>query len=316
VSVCEPASDTRARPMICRSVELRDGRVVCVREWRGRGRPLVLLHGLLDSSAGWTDLASASTRPCLAIDLPGFGDSSPPIRPRVSAYADHVVEVLPLLGVRSCTLVGHSLGGGIATVVAERMRGAIASLVLSAPVGFGRVPLAELGALPLVRELAGWVLPHVLSRPPLLGPIYASFVTSGAPPSQELRERLAADARRLGPEVRAGVEAVAAAGRSTHAFHRRPVQYDGPVTVIWGDRDAVVPPSHAGAVTRALPQARVHLLAGMGHHPQRERPHDLAALVEAACHAQHLRVAANSATTSVSDPTAPDSYLQMLKRVA
>jgi pimeloyl-ACP methyl ester carboxylesterase len=244
---------------------------------------VVLLHGLLDSSAGWADLASASRRRCLAIDLPGFGRSTPPCRPRLGAYAEDVVWVLRHLAVRSCTLVGHSLGGGVATAVAEHMRGEVGSLVLSAPVGFGRVPLAELAALPVARELVGGLLPYILSRPILLDPLYASLVASGSPPTDDLRQRLAADARRLGPGVRAAVEAMAAAGRSPRAFYRRRVRYDGPVSVVWGDRDALVPPSHADGVRAALPQARVHLSAGMGHHPQRERPKDLAELVEAAC---------------------------------
>lgn len=282
--------DQRTHPPISRRVELHDGRSLRVREWPRGGRPLVLLHGLLDSSAGWSELASASRRRCLAIDLPGFGQSSPPRRPRLSAYADDVVWALRHLGVRSCTLVGHSLGGGVATAVAERMRDEIGSLVLSAPVGFGRVPLAELGALPLARELVGGLLPYILSTPLLLDAIYASMVASGSLPTDDLRQLLAADARRLGPGVRAAVEAVAAAGRSPRAFYRRRVRYDGPVSVVWGDRDALVPPSHANGVIAALPQAQVHLSAGMGHHPQRERPNDLAELVEAACrlHALHL----------------------------
>ena len=159
--------------------------------------------------------------------------------------------------------------------------------------------------LPLVRDLAGWLLPHVVTRAPLVEAIYSGLVTSGAAPSADLRARLVAEARRLGPGVRAGVEAVAAAGRSPDAFHRRRVAYDGPVSVLWGDRDALVPTSHLNGVTRALPQARLRLCAGMGHHPQRERPHDLAALVEAACHAP------------VSNPIGHlSSYLETLEQAA
>ncbi len=103
------------------NLTLRDGRALKVRDWPGRGRPLVLLHGLLDSGAGWDKLARAVPYRCLAIDLPGFGDSDPPLRPRFSAYADAIVEGLGAIGVSSLTLVGHSLGGGVATAVAERI---------------------------------------------------------------------------------------------------------------------------------------------------------------------------------------------------
>jgi pimeloyl-ACP methyl ester carboxylesterase len=265
-----------------RLIALGDGRALKVREWPGRGRPLVLLHGLLDSGAGWEELARVIPHRCLAIDLPGFGDSDPPRRPRLSAYAEDIVEALGLLDVRSLTLVGHSLGGGVATAVAERMRREVEALVLCAPAGYGRIPLAELATLPLVRALAVGSLPHLVTRSLLLDRVYASLVTSGIGPSEELRRRLAADASRVGPGLRAAVEALAAAGRSGRAFHRRAVVYDGPVSAVWGDRDALVSPSHIHGVLAALPQAEAHLWHGMGHHPQRERPAELAELVQTA----------------------------------
>jgi pimeloyl-ACP methyl ester carboxylesterase len=265
-----------------RTVEVSGGRRLAVREWPGDGRPLVLLHGLLDSSAGWADLAGRTSQPCIAIDLPGFGDSPAPTRPRLSAYAEDVLTTLSTLDVGSFTLVGHSLGGGVAAAVAERMREEVQALVLCAPAGFGRIPLAELAALPGLRTVAAGSLPHLMTRRLLVGAVYASFVTSGIGPTEELCRRLAAEAARVGPGVRAALEALAASGRSSRAFHRRPVGYDGPVTALWGGRDALVPAAHVSGVQRALPQARIHVWRGMGHHPQRERPAEFAALVDAA----------------------------------
>lgn len=261
------------------SFALSDGRSVCIRQWPGRGRPLVLLHGLLDSGAGWDDLARALPYPCLAVDLPGFGGSDPPRRPRFSAYAEAIVEALRQLEVSACTVVGHSLGGGVATAVTEQMSDQVHALVLCAPAGYGRIPLAELAALPIVRALAVSSLPHLVTRSRRLDSVYGAFVTSGLLPSEELRRRLAADAWRLGPGLEAAIEALAVAGRSPRAFYRRGVAYDGPVTAVWGDRDALVPPGHVRGVIAALPQATVHRWPGMGHHPQRERPAALAALV-------------------------------------
>jgi pimeloyl-ACP methyl ester carboxylesterase len=165
----------------------------------------------------------------------------------------------------------------------------VASLVLCAPVGFGRIALAEFAALPFVRQLASGLAPHVLANPFLLNLVYADLVTTGARPSEELRSRLAADAGHVTPGFRAAVEAVATAGRSAHAFHRRSVGYRGPVTAVWGDRDAIVPPSHRRGLIAALPQAHVQVWAGMGHHPQRERPQMLAELVAAASLRPHRK---------------------------
>jgi pimeloyl-ACP methyl ester carboxylesterase len=80
--------------------------------------------------------------------------------------------------------------------------------------------------------------------------------------------------------VRAATLAIAAAGRSPRGFARCPVALDGPVAAVWGSRDALVPLEHADALRHALPQAHVEIWRGMGHHPQRERPADLARFIE------------------------------------
>jgi pimeloyl-ACP methyl ester carboxylesterase len=273
-----------------RRVVLDHGSVVTVRDWPGDGQPIVLLHGLLDSAAGWDELARAMPGRCLAVDLPGFGGSDPPQWPRFSAYAAAVVEALGRLDVRRFTLVGHSLGGGVATAVAERRPEAVSALVLCAPAGYGRIPLAEVAALPAVRALTVAALPYLVTRTLLLDAVYASWVTNGVSPTQELRRRLAADAARFGPGVSAALEALAAAGLSPRAYFRRPVMYDGPVSAVWGDRDALVPARHRHALRMALPHAEVHVWRAMGHHPQRERPAELTALVRAS-HASGSRPA-------------------------
>src|SRR5262249_26384896 len=112
-----------------RDVRLAEGRRLRVRSWPGDGRPLVLLHGLVDDPEGWNGLAMDTHRPCIAIDMPGFGGSDLPRWPRISAYAEDVAAGLNRLGIDACTLVGHSLGGAVATAVAERHDG-IHSLVL------------------------------------------------------------------------------------------------------------------------------------------------------------------------------------------
>jgi pimeloyl-ACP methyl ester carboxylesterase len=266
-------------PPRTRRLTLADGRVLQVRDWPGDGRPIVFLHGLLACGADWHDLATSLPHRCLAIDLPGFGGSDPPRRARLSAYAGDVAQALRQLGVGAMTLVGHSLGGGVATAVAEQMRSQVRALVLLAPAGYGRIALAELAALPLVRTVAVRSLPHIVARSVLLDVVYASFVTGGLGPTDALRRQIQQDAASVGPGVRVALEALAIAGRSRHAFHRRAVVYSGPVSAVWGGRDVLVPAGHARALVRALPQARTEVWRGMGHHPQRERPGALQALV-------------------------------------
>ena len=78
---------------------------------------------------------------CYAVDLPGFGDSDRPTRNRMSAYAEDVQGALAATEVHDFTLVGHSLGGAVATALAERLRDDVTALVLMAPAGFGRIVL-------------------------------------------------------------------------------------------------------------------------------------------------------------------------------
>jgi pimeloyl-ACP methyl ester carboxylesterase len=104
---------------------------------------LVLLHGLLDCSEGWTRLCDEMSCTRIAFDLPGFGHSDLPHLGSIAGYARDVAEGLAMLGVERFTLVGHSLGGAVATALAELMPAQVAALVLLAPAGFGRLHLAE-----------------------------------------------------------------------------------------------------------------------------------------------------------------------------
>ena len=65
---------------------------------------------------------------------------------------------------------------------------------------------------------------------------------------------------------------------------------------MWGDRDRLVPLAHRDGVMTAFPQAQLSVWKKMGHHPQRERPSELAQFIEAAC--GHVLPSAHSAATS------------------
>lgn len=254
-----------------------------MRTWPGEGPTVVLLHGLLDSAEGWDRLARSIDYPCVAFDLPGFGHSSRAARPRISEFATEILAGIDELKIKRFVLVGHSLGGAIATSIAEMVPDRVLALVLLAPAGFGPIRLAEAISIPGIRNVAAAVLPHALASQLVVSAAYTGFVSAGKRPDKKMLERVMAAAAQSTPGARDGTDAVVAAGRSKRAFHRRGVKYSGPVSVVWGDHDHLVPLSHADNVRAALPQAEIEVWSGMGHHPQHERPADMARLVAAAC---------------------------------
>jgi pimeloyl-ACP methyl ester carboxylesterase len=209
---------------------------------------LVLLHGLLDCAMGWRHLAAVMRRPCFAVDLPGFGDSDRPARNRISAYAEDVQAALAALDVHDLTLVGHSLGGAVATELAERLRDDVAALVLIAPAGFGRIRLAEAIQLPGIRTLVHHALPLALANPVTAFGAYVAVVGNGHLPDPELAERLRKNAFRWAPGAECANEAITVSGLSPSAFYRRQLEYAGPVQALWGDCDRLVPLAHRQGV--------------------------------------------------------------------
>jgi pimeloyl-ACP methyl ester carboxylesterase len=126
-------------------ISLPTGRKLVARSRPGEGVPVVFLHGLFGSSKCWAEVSSGLDRPCISFDLPGFGESDSPLRQDVAAYAEDVAAALTELGVDRFELVGHSFGGAVAAALAERFPLQVSSLLLLAPAGFGRIPLASFG---------------------------------------------------------------------------------------------------------------------------------------------------------------------------
>ncbi len=279
----EVASASESHIGAVETLRLRDGRALSARQWPGAGEhTLVLLHGLFDCSEGWADVCEEFGCRRIAFDPAGFGHSDAPSRGSIASYAADIAEGLELLGVRRFTAVGHSLGGAVATALAELLPDRVAALVLLAPAGFGRAHLAETVMRPGVRNVVLAALPMALSSRLAVTATYAALVTNRALPDPALVDRLTIRAGASLDGAREGARAVAEAGRGHDAFHRRRVGYHGPVFAAWGDRDRVVPSSHRHGLRVAFPHAHIHLWRGMGHHPVREGLDELVALVRRA----------------------------------
>lgn len=99
----------------------------------GKGSPVVLLHGYLESSLIWDDFASSlkKTNRVIRLDLPGHGLSGVNGESHSMEYlADAVHFVLSLVGVEKCTLVGHSMGGYVVLAFAKKYAEQVEKFVL------------------------------------------------------------------------------------------------------------------------------------------------------------------------------------------
>jgi len=253
----------------------------------GRGPALVLLHGLGCDHRTWLPVLGELSRhfTVIAPDLLGHGRSAKPRADySVAGYANGVRDLLTVLGVDKVTVVGHSLGGGVALQFAYQYPERVARLCLVSSGGIGSdvslllrlvsLPvaapvLAALATLP-VRRLGSTAL-TMLSRTRL-----ARFRDAG---------ELGRIYEQLGdPETRLAFRTVVRGvvdwrGQILTLADRAYLAQQMPMCVVWGDRDPVIPSTHAQVAAEHLPAARVEVLADAGHFPHRDHPEQFAEIV-------------------------------------
>jgi pimeloyl-ACP methyl ester carboxylesterase len=236
--------------------------------------PVVLLHGRGHAAPIWLPLlpALAERRRVVAVDLPGFGHSSSvPFETGTPEdglrfFTDPIEALIRGLSLTDAVFIGHSLGAFIALELALRGSAAPEKLVLIGGMGLG--PSMSYPSRAFFR--AG---PERLVH--ALGPRFLNLV---APyPKTPLGDRLAALEHEL-YAVRGGRSFPAAAfnalfPRVGPAFHRRDRlgAVRCPTLLLWGEHDAVFPPSVARDAAAAIPDATLRI-DPLGHAPHLEDP--------------------------------------------
>lgn len=239
----------------------------------GEGPTLVLVHGIAGSSTTWRAVmpALAEQFTVVAPDLLGHGHSA---KPRgdysLGAYASGIRDLLAVLGQERGTVVGHSLGGGVAMQFAYQFPDRVERLVLVASGGLGKevspilkavtLPGAEY-VLPIllhqrIREVGEW--PGNLARRAgwrpgdTIAEVWRSYTT--------LTDRHGQQA--FIHTVRSVIDI---AGQRVSAHDRLYLAEALPTLIVWGDRDRIIPVSHAYRAAEAMPGARLEILPGAGH---------------------------------------------------
>lgn len=253
-----------------------DGKQVGFRYWPGKGRPVILIHGFLDSSEGWDTVCAASNNPCYALDVPGFGRSAIPEAPKLEFYAQRLARAAEKITDGPALWVGHSMGGAIGRQVADgKYSGLINELALITPAGFGTLPLAEWADGPWTRRALTVAFPALSLNPLSVLLAYPSQVSGGKPAEGAMVTRTMRSALR-GPQGPSwAVQTLAHMSRQPTWEILAQSNFKGPVRSLWGVRDRLIPSGHAVNVKKVFPQARITIWEDLAHHPQAEQPRRL-----------------------------------------
>jgi len=237
---------------------------------RGEGSPaLVLLHYWGGSSRTWNAVIAAlpAGYRTVAPDLRGWGDSEAPAAGYALAdFADDAQQMIATLGLRDYVLVGHSMGGKIAQLLASRRPAGLSGLVLVAPSPPTPLALppqarAAMATAYLSRESVGMAIDHMLTAKPLV---------SG------LREQVIADSLRGAPQARDAWPA----STSGEDICAEVGAIDVPTIVIAGELDRVDPVAVLQAeVLPRIAHAALYVLPATGHLSPLESPDGVAAII-------------------------------------
>jgi pimeloyl-ACP methyl ester carboxylesterase len=246
----------------------------------GRGPAVLLIHGIGDRSDTWRDVIAdlAADHTVIAPDLLGHGRSDKPRADySVAGFANGMRDLLEVLSIDRATVIGHSLGGGIAMQLAYQYPERVERLVLVSPGGVGHHvhpvlrlvsgALAEL-ALPLLRWPGARGLGHCLFD------ALVRLDTDLGVDAAELRRLFdalpdAASARAFSRTLRSAVDWQ---GQAMTMLDRCYLASDVPTLLMWGTRDGVLPYAHAALAQRAMPSCRLEVFDGAGHFPHRHQP--------------------------------------------
>ena len=244
----------------------------------GRGSPVVLVHGFGSSAYTWRHVIPglAARHRVAVLDLPGYGTSELPGEPSLALLAEAVAAVLERMG-PPAHLVGSSLGGALAALVASRSPELVERLVLVDAAGYRLRPnerplpvrlasgrlVGLLARLPLRRIATRWTLRQVFADP---GLVTAEMIDEYAAPFFR-RGAIESQRRLLGSATPGDVPDLLRAIRC-------------PVLVVWGREDRWIPVEDADRFAADLDDARVVVLEHCGHLPHEERPEEFLAALE------------------------------------
>jgi pimeloyl-ACP methyl ester carboxylesterase len=253
----------------------------------GDGPLLLLIHGMAGTARNWETVIEplALHNAVVAPDFPGHGDSAPGGGDySLGSLASGLRDLMIALGRDRATLVGHSLGGGVALQFAYQFPEMVERLVLVSSGGLG----PEVGAILRAAALPGADLFLRATAAP--GTIAGNWLTGalgrvGLRPNADLAEVGRAYASLADPARRKAFLSTLHAvvdtdGQRVAALDRLYLAEALPILIVWGERDPIIPVEHGRAAHAQLPGSHLEVFPSAGHVPMLECPGRFAAVLQ------------------------------------
>ena len=223
----------------------------------GTGMPIVILHGWGRTHREWVaagkHLHRVSGRTIYCLDLPGFGGSTLPKVEDVEEYVKLLVQWLDYEQINRASFVGHSLGGRVGIILSAKYQAKIEKLVLVDSAGVRQWSMKRL-ILTSVARMFGWI-PEELRRRMVTGFMDEDYRSS--------------------PTLRDLYRAVVKSDLTDYLS-----EIKAPTTVIWGERDPILPLSLTKKYSAMVHDCRIRVVWEAGHDPHLTHPRELIRVLE------------------------------------
>jgi len=246
----------------------------------GEGPAVLLIHGMAGSSRTWREVMPRLARrhTVIAPDLLGHGESAKPMGDySLGAHASGLRDLLVgTLGIERATLVGQSLGGGVAMQLAYQHPELCERLVLAASGGLGREVswVLRLLTLPAVEYVMPVLFPRLARE---RGNRVSAFLRDRGVRAPHVAEMWRAYSSLTEPEnrrafVRTLRAVIDPGGQTVSATDRLYLAAGVPTLIVWGGRDDIIPVEHAHRAHELMPGSRLEIFEGAGHFLHVEEP--------------------------------------------
>jgi len=245
-----------------------DGLKIRYREsGKGNERHILFIHGLGSSSDRWLGIPDALSENfhTIALDLPGFGDSSKPVTMNytIQAFRENIVDFINKLGINDgkTSIVGHSLGGYIAAEVTIENKNLVERLVLIDSSGMLKKPT------PLLEEYLQ------VAMNPTTDKVRKVFEQMVANPERIPSKLVEGFIARINlPNAKYAFKSTLENSANTQIELGKLKLIEIPTLILWGIKDKVIPINHSELFKEAIMNSRIEIIQDAGHAPFAEKP--------------------------------------------